>query len=205
MMKKLSLGILFLLAVSAVWAGLDPQYLPASTHYQGRNSFALNEGDGKYLIGHVEFAVYDTQEQSLTGYEGDARYVYAYQVFSYSTSTAPVTYFSLLGADFSGLNLDYDDTLGGEDSGGVSPTGSRLLDGDSKAVWDFANGTLIKSERSWFLFFYSNSDWVKGSFEVKASYNDDVAVPGDNGGIPEPATLALLLCGAVLSLKRKRS
>lgn len=196
MMRKLSFGLLFLLVAATSWAGMPGQYLPESTHYQGRNSFAVNEGDGKYLVGHVEFAVYDTQEQTLAGYEGDGRYVYAYQVFSYSSSTAPLSYFSLLGANFSGIVQKYDDVLDGAASGGVTASGTRLADQGAKAIWDFTEGTLVESERSWFLFFSSDADWTKGDFEVKATFDDDIP-------IPEPITLGLL-GGGILLMRRKR-
>lgn len=195
MMKRASLAMMCLLVGATVWAGMAPSVLPASNHYQGRKSFFVNDGAG-FVAGHVEFAVYDTQQQTLAGYSGAERYVYAYQVFTYATSTAPLTYFSLLGGNFSGVTLEYDDSLGGATSTGVSPTGSHA-DG-SAAIWDFADGSLIQGANSWFLFFRSNSDWVAGTVEVKSSFNDDPPV------VPEPATLALFAVGTVLSLKRKR-
>ncbi|MCE5184668.1 MAG: hypothetical protein LLF76_00890 [Planctomycetaceae bacterium] len=195
-MRRVS-WMLVLCATGAVWAGIAPTFLPPSAHYQGRNSFSVNDG-GNLLQGHVEFAVYDTQTQPLDGYNSEqGRYLYAYQVFNYGSSTAPLMYFTLLGANFSGLTLSSDDTLDGKASGGIESSGTRF-EGTTKAIWDFANGTLIKGERSWFLFFSSNSDWVKGDYQVKALYNDDVPSPTT----PEPLTLALLAAGAVLMRKR---
>jgi hypothetical protein len=202
-MRKLSLVVLCLLAVSSVWAGIDPTYLPSSTHYQGRNSFYVNDGNGSILQGHLEFAVYDTQEQTISGYDGDARYIYAYQIFSYSSSTAALTYFSLAGFDTSLVSstvLGSDDSLGGAVSGGVSPTSNGFQESDTKAVWEFSDGKLVKLERSWFLLLYSDHDYKTGSYQVKATFNDDVPTPTT----PEPATVALLAVGSILSMRRKR-
>jgi hypothetical protein len=196
MMKRATLATLCLLVGSTVWAGLAPSILPASNHYQGRKSFFVSDAAG-FVAGHVEFAVYDTQQQALAGYSGSERYVYAYQVFTYATSTAPLTYFSLLGGNFSGLTLQSDDALGGATTAGVSPTGTNAT--ASAAIWDFADGSLIKGANSWFLFFRSNSDWVAGSVEVKSSFNDDLPV-----NVPEPATMALFAIGTILSIRRKR-
>lgn len=205
MMRRLTLGMSFLLAVSAVWAGIDPTYLPSSTHYQGRHSFFVNEGNGSILQGHLEFAVYDTQEQTLVGYEGQARYVYAYQVFNYASSTASLNYFALTGlnpAILGSTGIGSDNALGGQNSGGIEPTDEKLEETSQygQAVWNFANGTLIKSQRSWFLLLYSNHDYVTGSFEVKSTFNDEPPIPNT----PEPATMALLACGAIWSLRSKR-
>jgi hypothetical protein len=90
--------------------------------------------------------------------------------------------------------------LGGAVSGGVSPTSYGFEESDTKAVWSFSNGQLIKSERSWFLLLYSDHDYKTGSYQVKATFNDDVPTPTT----PEPATVALLAAGSLLSLRRKR-
>jgi hypothetical protein len=57
----------------------------------------------------------------------------------------------------------------------------------------------MEGEQSWFLFLYSDYDWIKGDIEVQR-VNDDIPVPE----VPEPATLALLACGTMLSLKRRK-
>ncbi|MHC4835196.1 MAG: PEP-CTERM sorting domain-containing protein [Planctomycetota bacterium] len=49
------------------------------------------------------------------------------------------------------------------------------------------------------MFLYSDYDWIKGDIEVQR-VNDDIPVPE----VPEPATLALLACGTMLSLKRRK-
>jgi len=204
MMKRASLAMMCLLVGSTVWAGMAPSVLPASNHYQGRKSFMVSDNGG-IIAGHVEFAVYDTQQQTLAGYSRSERYVYAYQVFSYSSSTVSLNNFSLLGGSFSSAMLDSGDSLGGATTTGISPAGSGVADGGSTAIWSFTDGTLIKGENSWFLVFYSNSDWVAGDYSVKSTYDDDLPVNDpDDLPVPEPTTLALLAVGAVLSVKRKR-
>jgi hypothetical protein len=197
-MKRATLTILCLLVGSTVWAGMAPSILPASSHYQGRNSFFVNDG-GAFLVGHLEFAVYDTQQQSLAGYARSERYVYAYQIFSYASSTASINSFSLLGGSFTNAALDAGDTLDGVTTTGISSTGSGVTDAGAAAVWNFNSGTLIQGTNSWFLVFYSDTDWVKGDYAVKSTYNDDIPV-----NIPEPITLAMMAIGAGLSIMRKR-
>ena len=43
---------------------------------------------------------------------------------------------------------------------------------------------------------------VVGDFNLQETADDDISVPG--GDVPEPATLALLIGGALLSLKRRK-
>ena len=90
-----------------------PEYLPGSSHYQGRSYF-----DYGALNGRVDFAVYDTQKypDQLVGADGrnedlpwwddtdteennldKYQYVYAYQIFVDDTSFDIIDYFGLLG------------------------------------------------------------------------------------------------------------
>lgn len=204
MKKSLLLVILLLLTVpAAVQASLT--YLPESDYIDGVSVF--NTGA---VTGYVEYAVYDTAFQDLEGYDGDERYVYAYQVFH--TGGVDIDAIAILGFDPLSItqeSLEVSDELGSTFTSGVDAV--ALLDTeDVEAYYVFEGGVLISDENSWFLLMYSDSDWVKGSYEINPS-DTDIPVSGDGDGVdtgdstvPEPATLALLLGGGLLSLIRKK-
>ena len=207
-MKKILFALVMLsLLVSVTHAGLAPSILPPSSHYQGQYSDSFLDGT---LDIRLEFAVYKDNEaqtmQEWTGYTGEADYVYAYQVFSEQSSTAALTYFALTGINPSTIadvenDISENESLNGGaiQSGGVEPASSDFNTSVTKAIWQFDEGTLVQGERSWFLFLYSDSDWIAGGIEFQPS-NDDIPIPE----VPEPATLALLAFGAILSLKCRK-
>ena len=213
-MKKIKslllLAMLFVFATSIAQAGLAPSYLPESTYYQGRHSFSEDMGNGVVISGHLEFAVY-TGTQAVdaieaTGYEGEADYVYAYQVFNDQESDAAMTYFAVTGIDPTAVESDGIDTMEDYSGTGIEPSTYGFNADQTKGIWEFNNTTLIQGEKSWFLFIYSDYDWVAGGIQLEAVYDDDIPVPIDDGSdnIPEPMTLVLLLGGAALSLKFKK-
>ncbi len=203
MIKKiLFFGIVvFALLLPAVQAGLAPSYLPASSHYQGRNSFSETLNDGSTISGHLEFAVYTgTQADDAivnTGYEGEADFVYAYQIFNYQESDAAITYFAVTGVNPDSVELDAIDAMEDFATTGVEPSDGYFNAEETKGIWEFNNTTLIQGAHSWFLFIYSDDDWIAGEIELQSTYDDDIPVPT----APEPATMVLLLGGTVLALK----
>jgi hypothetical protein len=216
MMKKLQLTIVMgLMAISSAYALFDtpgtvPQNLPWSpdTYYYGAHEKTF--GDMNMTV-RLEFAVYnDTQADDViewTGYAGDADYVYAYQIFC-QDAEASLEYFELTGLDpdtIASVEMDIheQESLNSTPSGGIQPMDEgHFNDAKTKAIWEFDQGTLVQGEQSWFLFLYSDSGPVVGDFNVQPLADDDIPVPG--GDVPEPATLALLMCGSLLSLKRKK-
>ncbi|OQY07031.1 MAG: hypothetical protein B6I25_02710 [Planctomycetales bacterium 4572_13] len=189
MKKILFVAVMSLaLLVSAAHAGLAPSILPTDqdTHYYGSHDRSFDLGSGDTLDIHLEFAVYaGTQAQTMqewTGHTGGAEFVYAYQVFSESSSISEA------------------ESLNGTPSGGIGPASSDFNTSVTKAIWQFDEGTLVQGTQSWFLFLYSDYDWIKGDIEVQPLADDDIPIPG----VPEPTTLALLACGTLLSLKRRK-
>jgi hypothetical protein len=219
-MKKILTTIMMLsMVVAAAQAQTTPpSVLPwdQDTHYYGAHDFSFDLGDEGVLSGTLEFAVYaDSQAQDMiewSNYEGQADYVYAYQVFCDSTPDAGLTYFALTGIDpttIADIQNDISQTGTLErpgapvDSSGVEPISSDFNRDVTKAIWQFEDGTLVQGEndQSWFLLLYSDYDWIVGDIEVRPPGNDEeIPVPG----VPEPATLALLLGGTVLSLRHKK-
>lgn len=219
MKKILCIFMLLLLLVSATQAGLDRSPLYESSYYSGQHDRSFNLGTEGILDIHLEFAVYRNETlhggtvneaqvmQDYTGYTGDADYVYAYQVFCEQSSTAALTYFALTGIN-PGTIADIDNDISEAEylddgnptqSGGVAPSDSYFNSSVTKAIWEFEGGSIVQSEQSWFLFLYSDYDWIKGDIEIRPSANDDIPVPE----VPEPTTLALLFGGTLLSLRRR--
>ncbi len=205
MKKSLLIVGMLLFVVSGVHASLT--FLPESDYVSGVSTYDTGAG---YI--YVEYAVYDTSIQDLEGYDGDQQYVYAYQVLNFSS--VDIAAIAILGFDPMAVtsdSLDVSDELDTEVlTAGMDAT--ALLDTeDVEALYVFDGGAVVAGETSWFLLMYSDYDWVKGSYEINPS-DTDIAVPGqepDDGTetdntVPEPATLALLLGGGLLSLKRKK-
>lgn len=193
--KILFAALLFFAAVLVqnVSATLTSSYYDGSTFY--------NTADG--LHGYIDFAVYDSRSEYESRYglpaPGTGDYIYAYQIFHNSGVNPAVAYFALLGID--GAPVDGIDSHD-DSSGGIASTDEYYT--DSREVWEFQSGIgegiLLAGENSWFLVLSSDTDWVKGSFEIKPA-ESWVPVPE----IPEPCTLALLGLGSVVMLiKRKK-
>ena len=206
-MKKILFALVMLtLLVSVTHA--EP--LPLSSYYNGQHDESFNLGSEGILDLHLEFAVYKDEEaqtmQDWTGHTGDADYVYGYQVFSEQSSTAALTYFALTGVNPSTITDVLNDIGEAESlnngtiqSEGVSPISSSFNESVTEAIWEFEDGALLQDDRSWYLFLYSDYDWIAGGIEVQRD-NDEIPVPE----VPEPATLALLACGTILSLRRRK-
>lgn len=215
-MKKILITLVLVLILTASAQALTtPSILPTTTdtHYYGAHDFLFDLGSEGTLSGRLEFAVYSgTQAQSMmdwTGHSGSPdTFVYAYQVFCDESSTAAMKYFLLTGINPTTIasveeDISQQGTLNSASilSDGVKPKddGGYFNDSKTKAIWEFEGGTMVQGEQSWFLFLYSQYDWIIGDIEVQPM-DDDIPIPG----VPEPTTMALLIGGMILSLKRRK-
>ena len=217
MMKKtawMSVVVLAIL-VPAVNAGYTPSELPSGYigGWEGKSSYAVNLGGGQMLYGHIEFAVYDSQTAGNQDMfvPGDRRYLYAYQIFNIGDqATAALSYFGITGITPSGIT-SRDDTGTYAVADGVDATASSINLSKTTASFEFDNGILAVGKKSYFLLLGSNAAPVVGGYEVVAPADDgDIPIPGDNDDVPsldkvpEPATVALLLGGVLMGLRKRK-
>ena len=217
-MKKTLLTVMVSLLVPTAMAAFAPTYMPDSTHYDGFSHFSEVSSSGTVLSGKVEYAVYDTTMQASDlglsqDYEGP-RFIYAYQVFNFGA--AALNYFEVQGVNpdtIASVNNDIsaEESLGASDSYGVAPTNYFFSDTVTEGIWFFDGMTIAQAENSWFLLIYSDYDYTQGSYTVLAPEDSDIVVPDDGLGqdtgnieTPEPATLVMLMGGALLSLRRRK-
>ncbi len=189
------IGFFSLLAAAALFAQ-DAAATLTSSHYDGSTYYYTPGG----LHGRIDFAVYDDRDEYFTvnGLQapGTGDYVYAYQIFHDSVVNPALSYFAILGIEGAPV-----DGIGCQDdqSGGIASSDEYFT--ASEGVWKFQNehgqGILFAGEHSWFLVLSSDTDWVVGEYEIKAA--GDLPVP-----IPEPAMIALLGIGGVLTICARR-
>ena len=210
-MKKILVTFISLLLMVSV---TQAEPLPGSLYYEGEASRSFDLGSEGILDLRLEFAVYkDEEAQTMQDWigisDGDnfvySDYVYGYQVFSETSSTAALNYFALTGINPAAIS-DIENDIGEAESlndgaiqsEGIAPSSSDFNSSVTKAIWQFENVAIAQGEQSWYLFLYSDYDWIAGNIAVQR--DDDIPVPE----VPEPATLALLSFGTVLSLRRKK-
>ena len=211
-MKKILVTFISLLLLIISVTHAEP--LPGSSYYEGEASRLFDLGPRGILDLRLEFAVYkDEEAQTMQDWigisDGDnfvySDYVYGYQVFSETSSTAALNYFALTGINPAAIS-DIENDIGEAESlndgaiqsEGIAPSSSDFNSSVTKAIWQFENVAIAQGEQSWYLFLYSDYDWIAGDIAVQR--DDDIPVPE----VPEPATLALLSFGTVLSLRRKK-
>ncbi len=182
--------------------------LPESSFIQGSAFYGDDPDYTGHLKGRVEYAVYDTENLSLTG-EMDidtvlnlaGRYIYAYQIWNdYSVSEASVGSFQVMNEDGSSVAASILNDTGAHDDGegGIAPSGFDL---QGMWTWDGSTGYLPAGDHSFFLVFSSDAAPITGNFEVKEG---GVVVPGEDVHTPEPATVALVGFGAMVVFSRRR-
>jgi hypothetical protein len=202
--KLLGMLAVLLLLATAVNATYVPTNLPQSTFWQGKYIYNQSGVDAR-----VEYAVYDTSLGLVSGITnpGSGRFIYAYQVFNVDpTSTLdPITAFQLVG----GGNPAQASGISSQSSGaGSSPIAPTVIPttSDPAFVWQFADSVFVATKYSAFLVISTDKSPIAGSFTISTATDNGNPPPvpgGDDGKTPEPATLAILVAGAV-GLMRKR-
>ncbi len=208
MKRTLIIGLAAVLfAVPSALAMFDFSDLPAGADdaWKGTSFFTTQIG-GDSISGWINYAVYDTQSIDVPiAAPGGRRYVYAYQIFTFgnaSESLAAITYFGLKGINPEAIaskdDIDYEPV-----EGGIDPTQVGYNDDKTQAFFLFADGALVITEKSSILLLGSDYTPIVGTYEFVSDSDNTAPVPG-GVPIPEPATMALLVSGAVLSLRRRK-
>ena len=172
----------------------DPAAISA---YKGSSPFSA----GGALSGHVDYAVYAPGMYDGTVHFNNNLYVYAYQVFSQS-STVSIDYFSVgLEPGVSVSNATSDSAAPYAVTGGIVPDLSLVM--SQQVLYLFQSDTISANEYSRTLLFASNIAPVMADGVVSAGFAGGaiMALPSP---VPEPATFGLLIGGAFMALRRKR-
>ncbi|MGB3086833.1 MAG: PEP-CTERM sorting domain-containing protein [Phycisphaerae bacterium] len=199
--------ITLLLAGSALATPLatDPNAILA---WRGTQQFnAYDAGLDATLQVDVEYAVYapSQYEKSGTDPSSGTEYVYAYQVFNDLAGNVPVSSFSV-GLDAGADPDDIGSDAGSGTAGGTAPSAGAFSGSPpTSAVWYFFNDTIdppLTNEYSEVLVFTSPNGpkWAPATV-MDSGLSDTQNLPSP---VPEPATLALMGLGGVLTFLGRR-
>jgi hypothetical protein len=180
--------------IAAIWQDPNAMEMWSDRVYFGTSPAF---GGGGALNGFVDYAVYEPGK-----YDGSIDfYVYAYQVFN-GDSTVAIDYFSVgLSPDVEVPYAWCNPTMGSAEPGGSIP--NILLPLSESVLYVFLTDNIKTGEHSRALLFTSDCPPEMGigvvPGGVAGSVNVEVPSP-----VPEPATLGLLIAGALLAFRRKR-
>ena len=212
MKKTLFTMMLVLTLVSNAYALFEvPGTTPTMLTTYGGTAFYYGvheKGPGELGVDmsvRLEFAVYKGDQAAEvieeTGYGGDVtEYVYAYQLFCDEMTTESITQLSLFRKDGLTLGAGKDEIHQSQAPDGIEPKepGGYFNALNTEAIWKFDDMTLVEDEHSWYLFLYKDQGPVLGDFKINPSGNDDIPM------VPEPTSMALLIGGTILSLRRRK-
>jgi hypothetical protein len=135
-------------------------------------------------------------------FPADDHYIYAYQLFSYASSTKDIGSFTMLDIDGNPITQTLmHETQAVANGQGVMPDPNpSAVQGEWK--WLPGIGFVTAGKYSAYLIFSSVYAPVKGSFTIKAPEEGDPGKPA----VPEPGTLALLgIASAMFAAKRGKN
>ena len=206
---KKAISVLSVLIITAMLAQ-DAVALPASSYVDGNGKswqgYKTYTQDGYDVV--LEWAVYNIAANPWAGsvdFSAGDQYVYAYQLFSNTTSTSNVGSFSVL--DIGGNPISQalmHETQAVANGQGVMPDPNpSAVQGEWK--WMPGVGFITAGEYSAYLIFSSVYAPTAGSFAVKAPEEGDAGVPNEVGEVPEPGILTLFgIASAMFAAKRRK-
>jgi hypothetical protein len=202
-----AIGVLSLLIIAAMLVQ-DAAALPASSYVDGNGKswqgYKSYTQDGYDVV--LEWAVYNIAANPWAGsvdFSTGDQYVYAYQLFSNTTSTSNVGSFSVLDAGGNPIaqTLMHDTQAVANGQGVMSDPNPSALQGEWE--WMPGVGFITAGEYSAYLIFGSAYAPTAGSFTVKAPEESDPGVPNGASEVPEPGILALFgIASAMFAAKR---
>ncbi|MGA2323703.1 MAG: PEP-CTERM sorting domain-containing protein [Sedimentisphaerales bacterium] len=199
-----TIGVLSVLIIAAMLVQ-DAVALPSGSYVDGNGKswqgYKTYTQDGYNVV--LEWAVYNIAANPWAGsvdFSAGDQYIYAYQLFSNTTSTNDVGSFGVL--DIGGNPISQTlmhETQAVANGQGITPDPNpSALQGEWK--WTPVVGFITAGEYSAYLIFSSVYAPTTGSFEIKAPEEGDAGVPGE---VPEPGILALFgIASAMFAAKR---
>jgi hypothetical protein len=166
--------------------------------YSGTTAFSFSQGTSILNV-NVEYAVFAPGQYAGSDTSGGTDYIYAYQIFSDSSSTVAVDFFSVGIISGSSINTVYTDSTYGT-LGGVNPFAFNF---PQSAGYIFTPAALNPGQYSTVLLFSSDYAPTMGFGTVSSGgLGGMCALP--TPAVPEPMTIALLI-PAIAALRNRKT
>ncbi|MFA6186607.1 MAG: hypothetical protein WC770_05270 [Phycisphaerae bacterium] len=183
------LSVLFCVCANASLMGIGA--------YSGTTAFNLLNGTSVLNV-DVEYAVFAPGDYAGNDISGGSDYIYAYQIFSGSTSNVTVDFFSV-GVPAGSINAVATDTGYGA-LGGVNPLAFNFT---QSAGYMFIYSALNPGLHSTVLLFSSVHSPAMGFGTVSGGGLSGIGALAAPSLLPEPATVCILSLGALSLIRRK--
>jgi len=184
------LSVLFCVCANASLVGIGA--------YSGTTTFNLSNGTSILNV-DVEYAVFAPGNYAGNDISGGSDYIYAYQIFSDSTSNVTADFFSVgipIGSSINAVGIDAAYGI----LGGVSPTAFKF---PQSAGYLFYPSVINPDRHSTVLLFSSVHLPTMGFGTISGGGLSGMGALAAPSLIPEPATMALLI-PAIMALRIKR-